>query len=162
MNIAGFAFCSTCVGLVLVSIMGLPNTQAQPVVLMTDTSSPEGEVQITAPASSEVIPPATTNDTGIKMVMVDQAQLDASAKATFTQYVAENSASFPPTPVMVNGTTPAQCSYFRKPQIWCLLLNGGDAQKVHNQLKQQTAFANAVGIRDVRRLVEPNSKRPKS
>lgn len=162
MKIVGLVFCSACVALAVVSITGLPNTQAQPVVIVENNqTAPAGNAEVVqiVPSTPNAAPVNAT-PTGMQMVMVDKAKLDAKGVAAFESYL--RTASLPQSPVInenIGGS--ARCQYYGRPQIWCLLLEGSTAQNVYNELKGQQTFASAVEMKSVRRLKEPSDKHPK-
>lgn len=82
-------------------------------------------------------------DSTLKMVMVDQAQLNSSQWQAFQRFL--QSANLPPTKIG------QRCQYYGKPQVWCLLLDPPVAEQVFRQLKLQP-FGAAVGIKTVHRF----------
>ncbi len=86
----------------------------------------------------------------LKMVMVDQAQLSASQRNAFQRYL--QTANLPRTKVG------ERCQYYGRPQVWCLLLDHGVAERVYQQLKGQPSFGSIAEIKEVRRLREPGAR----
>jgi len=109
-----------------------------------------GTIALTAAIPSALAQSArSSNDGTLSMVMIDQAQLSSNQRSAFQRYL--QTASLPRTKVG------DRCQYYGKPQVWCLLLDQGQAQQVYQQLKSQPAFGSATEIKTVRRIREPGA-----
>ncbi len=82
-------------------------------------------------------------DGTLKMVMVDQAQLNERQRQAFQRFL--QTANLPHTKIG------KQCQFYGRPQVWCLLLDPPVAERVFQQLKPQS-FGTAVDIKTVRRF----------
>lgn len=87
--------------------------------------------------------PRSHQDDTLKMVMVDQSQLNDRQRQAFQRFL--QTANLPHTKIG------QRCQYYGKPQVWCLLLDPPVAERVFQQLKPQS-FGAAVDIRTVRRF----------
>lgn len=87
--------------------------------------------------------PRSAPDDTLKMVMVDQAQLNDSQRQAFQRFL--QTANLPHTKIG------QRCQFYGRPQIWCLLLDPPIAERVFRQLKPQP-FGAAVDMKTVRRF----------
>jgi hypothetical protein len=79
----------------------------------------------------------------LRMVMVDQSQLNATQRDAFQRFL--QTANLPRTKIG------QQCQFYGKPQVWCLILDPPVAERVLQQLKPQP-FGAAADIKTVRRF----------
>jgi hypothetical protein len=79
----------------------------------------------------------------LRMVMVDQSQLNGSQRAAFQRFL--QTANLPRTKIG------RQCQFYGRPQVWCLILDPPVAEQVLQQLKPQP-FGSAAEIKTVRRF----------
>jgi hypothetical protein len=97
------------------------------------------------PAPSNIVPMVQSREV-LQMVMVDQAQLSATQRTEFQQYI--QTANLPHTKVG------KRCQYYGKPDVWCLILDAPVANQVVQQLSKQS-FSSKVEVKPVRRLKAP-------
>ncbi len=103
---------------------------------------PSGVPVSLAQANPRVSPRSGSDDT-LKMVMVDQAQLNDRQRQAFQHFL--QTANLPHTKIG------QRCQFYGRPQVWCLLLDPPVAERVFQQLKPQP-FGAAVDIKTVHRF----------
>jgi hypothetical protein len=85
----------------------------------------------------------STESGTLRMVMVDQSQLNANQRNAFQRFL--QTANLPRTKIG------QQCQFYGRPQVWCLILDPPVAERVFQQLKPQP-FGAAAEMKTVRRF----------
>jgi len=139
----GIVYLSTSTTATTVAVGAGSNPEVQP---SPDTSQqppqPEPD-ESNANSEGNNLQPVAEGDF-LMMVMVDQEKMNGDQKAAFQRYL--QSANLPKTRVG------ERCQYYKRPEVWCLLLDPEVAQKVYEQLRGQSAFSQFVEQKEVRRI----------
>lgn len=90
--------------------------------------------------------PAIAQDGAKQMVMVDRATLTSTQSSTLDNLI----------PQLPRTSVGKRCRFYGKPAVWCLLLDGNQANQVKNRLVQAGVPAE---VREVRRIREARGAR---